>query len=271
MQMTASMASVTKMIRANRNIPVQAVKKITAEQKGIRQDTLSISRSGQSKKTASSNLSEILETLNQQKEAIKETKNTFIKETLDAGKTLKSVDVQLKNFDKQIQTVDEMMATAISQEQQKKLDEETKTQVKTPVEAAPKTKEDVQGKKLNDVISMSNDIKNAETISLLKTRTEGYANFIRIQMEYDSAVPATSAPKEDLLTRVEQSIATMSQVISRTLGEAQSAAVKAPEKETESEEETPQTMEQAAKISLYEKVQNDTTKEEEKPTFEAVV
>lgn len=296
MKVGGMIGATLQVLRKNNGVsPIKADKAITS--KGMRQDVVSIGTRNPKKSEGKSETLDLIESLNEQIKSIRESKNSLIKETLESGKDIKQIESQLKNYDEQIKNIGDMI-TKINAEQNEKAKAETEKPIE---EKKPATKEEANAKTLNNVVSLSASIDNAESLNAIKASTEASARVIEGQIKIDgeleyhhndgSTQPISAAPKEALLARLEQSAVNLSAQISETLGEVQDTiqstndinpSDKADEQPTNeqasdmsaSNNETKQTSDiYNARVSKYESIAQQTSlkkENERKPIFSAI-
>ncbi|MDD4627062.1 MAG: hypothetical protein PHP87_08270 [Syntrophomonas sp.] len=151
-----------------------------------RKDTLSISPLG---KTNS-----LIESLMKQKQDIIERKNELIGNTLEKGINMDSIKSQLESYEEQLKTIDEQIAQIMAEQAKQQAEKQKETK-----DAKPKTEEETETERLNSIISLSLNIKQAQVISSVKTKVDGDARVLKSEIELDKARAGSSPSAKEFI------------------------------------------------------------------------
>lgn len=163
-----------------------------------RRDILSISPQG--KKNS------LIENLMKQKTQITDQKNSLISSTLKNGGTLDSIKSQLETYDEQMKSVDQQIAELMAKEMQKQTEN-----VKEKEDSEPKTKEEIQNKRLADITNLSSDLQQTQTVSSVQSKVEGDARVLKSEIELDKQRAGSSPGAKAIIEKKEASLAVMEQ------------------------------------------------------------
>lgn len=139
--------------------------------------------------------------LMKQKIDITDQRNALIASIKEKGTSMDSIKPQLEALDEQLRNIDVQISQAIADEA-KKQDEE-----KGQKDKEPQTSEEIQYEKMTDVVSLSNDVKNADLLDSVKDRVDGRIKVLKSEIEIDNNRSGTesgaSAYKLNELSRLE--------------------------------------------------------------------
>ena len=138
-------------------------------EKQERRDTATISPKGKAMS--------MLESLMKQKQNIIENKNQLIAKTLEKGDSLENIKTQMQSYDEQLKMLEEQISKAMT--------EQTEKQEKDEKTNKPRTKEEMEQEKLNNMITLSTDLSKAQTISSVKNKIEGQTRVWQRELKAD--------------------------------------------------------------------------------------
>lgn len=140
-----------------------------ANEKNGRRDTAAISPMQRA--------NSMIEAIRKQKQNIVENKNQLVKNTMEAGKDIETIQPQLDSYNEMLQTLDEQIVGIIASMADQKAAELEK--LKEKAEAAkddePKTQEELQAEHLNNLAGAVDSLKQSEVVSSVKRKTVGEA------------------------------------------------------------------------------------------------
>lgn len=119
----------------------------------------------------------MIEAVRKQKQSIIENKNQLVKNTMEAGKDIDTIQPQLDAYNELLQTLDEQIAGIITAVAQQKAAEAERLQEKAEAakEEEPKTEEELQAEELSNIASATDSIKQSEVVSSVLRKTVGEA------------------------------------------------------------------------------------------------
>lgn len=142
---------------------------LRANEKNGRRDTANISPMQRA--------NSMIEAIRKQKQNIVENKNQLVKNTMEAGKDIETIKPQLDSYNELLQTLDEQIVgimTAVAQ--QKSADTEKQLEkVEASKDDEPKTEEELETKRLSNIASATDSLKQSEVVSSSKRRAVGEA------------------------------------------------------------------------------------------------
>ena len=124
----------------------------------------------------------IIDSLNKQKMAIEDRKNNFMSSALEEGQSMDSIDAQLDSYDEQIKEIDKQIAE-ISAQQLQAADEEKNTI--TYRDNTPKTEQEIQNQKMQNLMKVSMGLDRVETIDTVKAKIDGDSAVLESEIELD--------------------------------------------------------------------------------------
>lgn len=120
----------------------------------------------------------LLSNLMKQKQNIVDQRSRLMGSNAEKGNSVSAIEEQLKLYEEQLKVIDEQIAQASIEEM--KPEEEEKD---SGIYEKPKTKEEVQGEKMNAVAEMASGIEAMEVINSVKSHLEGEANVLRAEIK----------------------------------------------------------------------------------------
>ncbi len=150
-------------------------------QEGI-QDTLSISPQGQ----AMSNVNNLMK----QKLELTESKNELISNALENGEDMSLIEDKIKSYDEKIANIDAQIASSMTKDMETTFEKQKKAAEEAAAEAEkniPKTEEEVNQQKLNNMFSFASDLDQIELSQSIKSNAENQANILETQAKYSSS------------------------------------------------------------------------------------
>ena len=130
----------------------------------------------------------MLEVLMEQKQQVTEQKYSLIGRHLEKGGDIQAIESQIEAYDEQIKTIDAQMKAAQLSEQQKQEEQQD-----IAVMSKPKTKEEADASKLNDILSISTSHKQTEEIVNIKERMERESTTLQTEIKLDNAIQSIDA------------------------------------------------------------------------------
>lgn len=112
-----------------------------------------------------------IEDLNKQKVSLRERRNELIGTTLENGGDMKTIEVQLNTYDKQLESIDEQIAQLTAQQMQQLALKKEENKKKESDEE--KTPEELQIEKFNKLDSASRGLERAQAVASVKSKVEG--------------------------------------------------------------------------------------------------
>lgn len=160
------------------------------ENNGMRFDTVLISPQGQS--------NNLIDMLMKQKTSIKERMESLKNSAMEDGLSMDSIRAQLEDYEKQLQDIDSQVADAMAKEMQKQTEKMQENRSKKPM-----TEEEAQRARMTNLMSLSNDVQQAETIQSVKTKVDGQSGVLESEIELDKSRGGSVAGKEQKLAELE--------------------------------------------------------------------
>jgi len=177
-------------------------------------DHLSISKSAKAAFQNLSKMSGMVDSLLKQKQSIIDSKNSLIERTTKNSHNLDSIQDQLKEFDKQLQTIDQQIAKYTFEEQQKNLEKAQKEDLSDE----PKTEQEIQNERLNTIVAISQNVSQMEVVSSPHSKMHGEARVLTKEIESDEAHSTHSATaKREQLSKIEDRISEMNETLGDTI------------------------------------------------------
>lgn len=186
--------------RINQSYRQTETTKNTSE-KQERRDTATISPKGKAMS--------MIETLMKQKQNIMDNKNQLISKTLEKGDSLENIKTQIQSYDEQLKMLEEQISKAMT--------EQTEKQEKDEKTNKPRTKEEMEQEKLNNMINLSTDLSKAETISSVKNKMEGQSRVWEREIKADG-IRASEGKTSDLL-QLKVRMSNLSEDLSSEIGD----------------------------------------------------
>lgn len=185
-----------------------------------RQDYISISYKARNLQGdhGRSKVSDIIESLMKQKENLQESKKNLIDRTLENGGQLNLIKDQLSDLDEQIRTIDEQISQQLLDERKKALgqdDEDTKNEKADANK--PKTEQEAEAEKLQNVVALAGTMDQVKTMSSLKRNLQGQARILQMEISLDeqrSSSPSTL--KREQLDKLKKGISELERRIGET-------------------------------------------------------
>lgn len=163
------------------------------------EDTVSISPLGKAKS--------LIQFLMKQKQKIYESKDELITKTLEEGRNIDSIELQLKHFEEQLKDIDEQITQTMSEEITKALEEKSKQKdenFKNMMYENPKTEEEIQTERLNSIVSLSSNLNQAQALSSNKTKLDGESRILEIEIKLDESRGGASKYKKERLDKLQK-------------------------------------------------------------------
>lgn len=153
-------------------------------------------------------VNDIIESLMKQKENLQESKKNLIDRTLENGGQLNLIKDQLSDLDEQIRTIDEQISQQLLDERKKALglDDENPKNEKADANK-PKTEQEAEAEKLQNVVSLVGNMDQVKTMSSLKRNLQGQARILQMEISLDelrSSSPSTM--KREQLDKLKKGI-----------------------------------------------------------------
>lgn len=147
-------------------------------------DRLSLSQNG---KTSS-----LVDSLNKQREQIQERKDELVASTKENGGNVSDIEAQLEAFDEQMKDLDKQISKATVDEM---ISKPTQSLVQ---KSQPKTSQDVQNSRMNQLVSLSSGLEQAKMANSAQNKLEGEANVLKAEMKKDGATESKLARVEEI-------------------------------------------------------------------------
>lgn len=149
-----------------------------------RRDTFTLSAGGKAMN--------LINNLMKQKMEITDRKNSLIASTIEKGSSMETIKSQLEAYDEQLESIDVQITQAMARELEKKEDKEND-------DATPKTQEELENERLNDIVTLSGDVRNVDMLDSLKTKVDHRISILESEISLDNGrMGAADFKKEEL-------------------------------------------------------------------------
>ena len=133
----------------------------------------------------------MINNLMKQKMEITDRKNSLIASTLEKGSSMETIKSQLEAYDEQLENIDVQITQAMAKELEKK--EETEN------DDTPKTREELENERLNDIVTLSGDVGNIDMLDSVKTKVDRRITTLESEISLDNGrMGAADFKKEEL-------------------------------------------------------------------------
>ena len=120
----------------------------------------------------------MINNLMKQKMEITDRKNSLIASTLEKGSSMETIKSQLEAYDEQLENIDVQITQAMAKELEKK--EETEN------DDTPKTREELENERLNDIVTLSGDVGNIDMLDSVKTKVDRRITTLESEISLDN-------------------------------------------------------------------------------------
>ena len=151
----------------------------------------------------------VMDLLNKQKMAIEDRKNELLVSAQEKGLSQDYIQAQLDSYDEQIKKIDEQISE-VSVQQMMTAAEQQKTVIKQN-DNQPKTEQEIQNEKMNNLMSLSSGFDRVSITSSVKTKVDGRSRVLETEIELDKARAGSSSGAAELLANKEEELAAMQQ------------------------------------------------------------
>ncbi|WP_435921052.1 hypothetical protein [Paenibacillus sp. DYY-L-2] len=165
-----------------------------------------------------SKVNQIVESLMKQKENLQESKKNLIDRTLENGGQLNLIKDQLSDLDEQIRNIDEQISQQLLDERKKALglDDEDPKNEKADANK-PKTEQEAEAEKLQNVVSLVGNMDQVKTMSSLKRNLQGQARILQMEISLDEQRSSSpSSLKREQLDKLKKGISELERRIGET-------------------------------------------------------
>lgn len=133
----------------------------------------------------------MINNLMKQKMEITDRKNSLIASTLEKGSSMEAIKSQLEAYDEQLENIDVQITQAMAKELEKKGEKEN--------DDAPKTREELENERLNDIVTLSGDVGNIDMLDSVKTKVDRRITTLESEISLDNGrMGAADFKKEEL-------------------------------------------------------------------------
>ena len=133
----------------------------------------------------------MINNLMKQKMEITDRKNSLIASTLEKGSSMETIKSQLEAYDEQLENIDVQITQAMAKELEKK--EETEN------DDTPKTREELENERLNDIVTLSGDVGNIDMLDSVNTKVDRRITTLESEISLDNGrMGAADFKKEEL-------------------------------------------------------------------------
>ena len=151
----------------------------------------------------------VMDLLNKQKMAIEDRKNELLASAQEKGLSQDYIQAQLDSYDEQIKKIDEQISE-VSVQQMMTATEQQKTVTKQN-DNRPKTEQEIQNEKMNNLMSLSSGFDRVSITSSVKTKVDGRSRVLETEIELDKARAGSSSGAAELIANKEEELAAMQQ------------------------------------------------------------
>ena len=154
-----------------------------------------------------------------QRQSLLERKNELVNSTLENGRDVKSIQDILDSYEEQLKELDQQ----ISREMMKQSRDALEKSRPSKKENQPETRQEMEQKKISDLIDLSSGMTEARTIQISKARMEGEARVLESEIQFDkgrTGYTKVTAKKEERLAELRQKTAELASKTGEISGEA---------------------------------------------------
>ncbi len=176
----------------------------------------------------------MINNLMKQKMEITDRKNSLIASTLEKGSSMETIKSQLEAYDEQLENIDVQITQAMAKELEKK--EETEN------DDTPKTREELENERLNDIVTLSGDVGNIDMLDSVKTKVDRRITTLESEISLDNGRMGAADFKKEELSRLKKKSAELASDIGLRMADIAEKIDENNEKSSEEENgETDQT------------------------------
>lgn len=226
----------------NVNMAVLRINQSQSARQSKRENTAGISRLDNRDKVTISLFGQpggFLKSLMSQKQSLMEQKNQLLTSALENGKSRESIQSTLDSYEEQIKTIDQQIAQEMSRQNEKQVEKARSDKWSS----TPKTKQEIENKRLSDITNLSSDLSQAENLHSLQKSIEGKANVLESEIELDKGLDRGQEASAGSILGKEARLADLRRKADQLMNKSMEKAAGTIEKAAESEEQT----EEAAK------------------------
>lgn len=164
---------------------------------------------------------DFIDSLLKQKQNIIDSKNSLIGKTLENGQDLNIIKDKLEKYDEQINAIDKQITDYMFKEQQGKTGMNAKEN--TTADKQPKTEEEIQNDHLKNIVALSSDISQVQTVSPIKREMQGQARILEREIKLDESRSHSGQKatyKREQLAKINERITEVDQKIGQALNDA---------------------------------------------------
>ena len=147
----------------------------------------------------------IVDALNKQKQSLQERKEALLASAAEKGLPQEGIQTQLDAYDEQLKKLDEQIAEASVQ--QAIAAPQPQKQAVSRFDSKPKTEQEIQNQRMNDLMSLSAGLDRVTLSSAAKTQAEGRGRVLESEIKQDGMNGASAesiARKEEELSALRQ-------------------------------------------------------------------
>ncbi len=176
----------------------------------------------------------MINNLMKQKMEITDRKNSLIASTLEKGSSMETIKSQLEAYDEQLENIDVQITQAMAKEFEKKEEKEN--------DDTPKTREELENERLNDIVTLSGDVGNIDMLDSVKTKVDRRITTLESEISLDNGRMGTADFKKEELSRLKKKSAELASDIGLRMADIAEKIDENNEKSSEEENgETDQT------------------------------
>lgn len=176
----------------------------------------------------------MINNLMKQKMEITDRKNSLIASTLEKGSSMETIKSQLEAYDEQLENIDVQITQAMAKELEKKEEKEN--------DDTPKTREELENERLNDIVTLSGDVGNINMLDSVKTKVDRRITTLESEISLDNGRMGAADFKKEELSRLKKKSAELASDIGLRMADIAEEIDENNEKSSEEENgETDQT------------------------------
>lgn len=176
----------------------------------------------------------MINNLMKQKMEITDRKNSLIASTLEKGSSMETIKSQLEAYDEQLENIDVQITQAMTKELEKKEEKEN--------DDTPKTREELENERLNDIVTLSGDVGNIDMLDSVKTKVDRRITTLESEISLDNGRMGAADFKKEELSRLKKKSAELASDIGLRMADIAEEIDENNEKSSEEENgETDQT------------------------------
>ncbi len=188
----------TPTLQTNNLVSSYQINRSAANKSGVGSAKEETERRDSFVRSSMGNTRSFIQDLMKQKVDITDRRNALIASAKKEGASMESIKTQLEAYDEQLANIDAQISQAMTNEMEKEREKNTGK------DDEPKTKEELQYKKMTDVVTLSNDAGHIELLDSVKNKVDGRIKVLESEIALDNGREGTSSYKLEQLSQLKQ-------------------------------------------------------------------